>query len=198
MNLPLPNKFHPDLTEDRLSFISNILLEEYYKTEDELTSEFDDNYTRGCTVFGRQKNRIKKIAVSGTYDWLTIVNSSNDLVFKIGIIPCRFSTDDPQKPCKNAVINIHQAQIPFIDEADSNEPSRFCFILDKGMGNSDDPVVVLLGFDEFGIEKCRWVSDAIRVFKTITANIPSTVEIAKPSISPKRSVSHNDQAKNDL
>jgi len=53
--LPQPIHYHSDLTHERLSVVAELLLDEHYKTLDDLSSETDDNYTRGCTTFGRQK-----------------------------------------------------------------------------------------------------------------------------------------------
>ncbi len=58
MTLPSPATFNPELSTDRLEAVSQWLLDELYATEDDLSRATDSGYTRGCTTFGRQKNRI--------------------------------------------------------------------------------------------------------------------------------------------
>jgi len=186
--LPLPAHYQDDLTHNRLSIIAEILLDEFFKTVDDLSSDTDDNYTRGCTSFGRQKNRIKRLALSGTYSWLQILNSTNDLVFKIGDVPCRFSSDDPKSPKKDAVLTFNRYQTSFFDEIEDDQPCRFCFIIDTNGIGELEPNVVFVGFDAVGNAKCQWESGAIRTFQSVgTTSTPKAVEIGKPSITPKTS-----------
>ena len=88
----------------RLKAVSQWLLDELYATEDDLSRATDSGYTRGCTIFGRQKKRIIAKALSGRHARLGRPNSNNDIVFTIGGIPCRFSNDDPSNPSKDAVL----------------------------------------------------------------------------------------------
>lgn len=198
--LPQPVHYHPDLTHDRLTIVAEILLDEFFKTIDDLSSDADDNYTRGCASFGRQKNRIKQLALAGTYPWLQLMNSTNDLVFKIGDVPCRFSSDDPNSPKKNAILTFNRYQASFFDEIEGDEkPCRYCFIVDTKGINDLDPSVIFVGFDEIGNAKCQWESDAIRTLHNVsTASIPSAVVIGKPFVKPKNSSAESEQKANRL
>ena len=199
MTLHPPIHYHADLTQERLAIVAEILLEEYNKTIDDLSSITDDNYTRGCTAFGRQKNGIKQLSLSGTYPWLQILNSTNDLVFKIGSVPCRFSSDDPNNPKKGAVLTVHRYQTSFFDEMENNEPCRFCFVLDKGVDEELEPRVVFLGFDATSILKCQWESDAVRKLYNVTPSVaPNPIEIGKPTVTPKKPVSESDRKDMEL
>lgn len=187
--LPQPVHYHPDLTNDRLTIIAEILLDEFFKTADDLSSDTDDNYTRGCASFGRQKNRIKQMALAGIHPWLQLMNSTNDLVFKIGVVPCRFSNDDPSSPKKNAILTFNRYQASFFDDIESNdEPCRYCFIVDTQGIDDIEPSVFFMGYDATGVAKCQWESGAIRTFHNVsTTYIPTAVEISKPSVKPKNS-----------
>jgi hypothetical protein len=187
--LPLPVHYHPDLTHDRLEIVASALLDEFLKTVDDLSSDADDNYTRGCASFGRQKNRIKQLALAGTYPWLQLMNSTNDLVFKIGGVPCRFSSDDPNSPKKDAILTFNHYQASFFDEIESDDkPCRYCFIVDTKSIDDMEPSVVFVGFDATGNAKCQWESGAIRTFQTVgSPSTPKAVEITKPSVKPKQS-----------
>jgi hypothetical protein len=183
----LPIHYKPDLTHERLTIIAGVLLEEYNNTLDDLTSEYDGPYTWGCTAFGRQRKRIIDLVLSQKYPWLELSNSANDLVFKIGSVPCRFSTDNPNNPKKNATLVPNRYQQSLIDEAENDEPCRFCFILDKGYNDDQEPRVVFLGFDAADVIKCEWKSDTISTLHSVTPIVtPHAVEIGKPAVTPKR------------
>ncbi|MGY4726915.1 hypothetical protein [Burkholderia pyrrocinia] len=189
MNLPLPEVFHSSLDSDRLGIIADILIAEHFATETDLQSEFDDGYTRGCTRFGRQKNRLRSVALSGQYEWLELRHGGNDLVFTIDGIPCRFATDDPANPTKPAVLAATPVQQSFFDEVEDGDPCKFCFILDGGYAESDDPRVVFIGEDFRGTVKCRWMSDGMRALHSVSVDTPPAKDVGKAPVGPKRSES---------
>ena len=131
--------------------------------------------------------RIMKEAVAGRYDWLALSNATNALVFTIVGTPCRFSNDDPDNPKKDAVLQTNRQQQLFVSESDREAPSRFCFVIDRGLDGIDDPHVELLGFNAQNELMCRWVSSAVRVLHVANNQaVVEAVEVAKPVVSPKR------------
>lgn len=187
MTLPPPSTFNQELTPDRLETISQWLLEELYATEDDLSRPTDSGYTRGCTTFGRQKNRIVAEALSGRHPWLNLLNGNNDIVFTIAGVPCRFSNDDPANPSKDAVLTANRYQMDFLEFAIKGEPGRFCFIIDRGHDGTIEPRVEFLGFAPSGEILCRWVSNAVRVLRVEGQQpLAQPVKIAKPQVAPKR------------
>ncbi|WP_175787256.1 hypothetical protein [Burkholderia anthina] len=186
MNLPLPEVFHAALRSDRLEIVADILIAEHFTTATDLQSDFDDGYTRGCTRFGRQKNRLKSVALSGQYEWLQLRHAGNDLVFTIDGIPCRFATDDPANPTKPAVLDATPIQQSFFDEVETGNPCKFCFILDGGYAEADDPRVVFVGEDMQGVVKCKWTSDGMKTLHAVSANTPPAKDVGKAHVGPKR------------
>lgn len=187
MTLPPPAIFNSELSSDRLESVSQWLLDELYATEDDLSRPTDNGYTRGCTTFGRQRNRIIAEALSARHAWLGLPNSNNDLVFTIGEVPCRFSNDDPSNPSKDAVLTANRYQMDFLEFATDSEPARFCFIIDRGRDGAAEPRVEFLGFTPSGAIACRWVSNAVRVLRVEgQQTLPQAVDVAKPQVAPKR------------
>ena len=187
MTLPTPVSFNSELSPDRLETVSQWLLDELYATEDDLSRPTDNGYTRGCTTFGRQRNRIITEAISGRHAWLGLPNSNNDIVFTIGGIPCRFSNDDPSNPSKDAVLTANRYQMDFLEFAADSEPARFCFIIDRGHDGAAEPRVEFLGFTPSGVIACRWVSNAVRVLRVEGQQaLPQPVDVAKPQVAPRR------------
>jgi hypothetical protein len=186
------------LRSDRLEIIANILIEEHFTTLTDLQSEYDDGYSRGTTRFARQKNRLKSVALSGQYDWMQLRHAGNDLVFTIDGIPCRFATDDPANPTKPAVLEATPVQQSFFDEVESGEPCKFCFILDGGYAETDDPRVVFIGEDVMGVVKCKWMSDGTKALHHVSAHTPPAKEVGKASVGPRRNDSDKTAASDAL
>ena len=201
MSLPLPAAYHPELTVDRLQRVADWLLEEFYATQDELTRSTDTPYTRGCTTFGRQRSRIIAEWKSKKHPWLSMEDCGNALVFNIGSVPCRFSNDDPDNPSKDAVLNTNHYQDSFALFAQADFPTRFCFVVDRGMDGIADPYVTLLGYSVEDVLLCRWSSGTVRAFRSEGASQPSAVEVPKAKLGPKQTdkpqESEGDQAAND-
>ena len=186
MSIPLPSASHVGLRSEYLAQIAEWLMEEWYATADDLHRRSDDGYTRGCTRFGRQKNRIKAEALSGQFSWLSLINGGNDLVFGISGIPCRFANDDAGSPTKDAVIALNRYQTAFVDFTEDDEPSRFCFVVDRGQDESQEPRVEFLGFNSRGDLACRWVADTIRTISVVVEELPQAVPVPKPVVLPKQ------------
>jgi len=185
MNIPLPSVLNPKLKSQYLETIASFLLEELYATEDDLTRSTDSSYSRGCTTFDRQKNRIIAEARSGNFPWLQLSNTGFDLVFTIDGVPCRFSNDDPLSPSKSAVVSINKYQMDFLEFIPKGEPGQFCFVIDRGINGASQPKVVFLGFSLTHELLCEWVSDTVRVFHAPDHLLPEAIEIPKAPITPK-------------
>lgn len=191
MTSPIPSYFKQALTNDRLEIISGCLLEEWSETEKELSRFTDDAYTRGCTTFGRQKNRILIESRSKKYPWLEVLNSRNDIVFTIGDVPCRISKDDPLNPSKAAILLPNQyQQSDLFASTNEGQPDHFCFVTDCSLPSLDESPqarIVFLGLTKQNEIVCRWVSDASNIWR-VENQLPliQSTEIAKKVVTPKR------------
>ncbi len=186
LTLPKSN-LPPVLKEEYLELVSSWLLEEWAATEDDLVRDTDTSYTRGTTCFGRQQKRFWLEYLSGKHSWLRVLNNSLDIVFEINGIPCRFSNDNAESPRKRAVVEVHQHQLLFLEEAEPGEAARFVFVLDPGFDESSQPRVVLLGFSAAGGEVSRWTSGGVvRRIGEACPSVPSAVELPRAIVTPKR------------
>ena len=183
------------LKEEYLNLVASWFLDEWRATEDDMVRDTDTPYTRGTARFGRQKQRITLEYLSGRHPWLKVENNGLDIVFSINGIPCRFSNDDADAPKKRAVLEVHQFQIPLLEEAEPGEAARFVFVIDQGVDEMSEPQVVLLGFSQSGQEVCRWTSGGVvRKLGEATPSMPDAAEVKKPLITPKRRISDDDAA----
>lgn len=187
-SLPLPFHFNASLTAEVLSTVAGWLLEEQRFTDDDLQRPTDNAYTRGCAAFGRQKNRIVQEWLTGKFKWLSIANGkSNDLVFLLGPAPCRFASDSAESPSKSAVLETHEFQMPFAEFSRPGEPARFCFVIDRGNSDEQEPRVVFAGYSANDEMVCRWESDRVRRLSRVEDEVlPKAVDLDKPIVTPKR------------
>lgn len=180
---PLPDQLKPEY----MQFIASWLLDEALATEDSNRRNSDNAYTRGSTRFGRQRQRILNEHCSGQYPWLGIISSGNDFIFSINGIPCRFSDDNPKKPSKRAVLEVHLRQRPLLEDAEPDEAARFVFVVDRGPAESNEPRVVLLGFSKLGDVVHRWYSSSeVRIIGDALVSLPAAVDLPKPQITLKQ------------
>ena len=78
--------------------------------------------------------------------------------------------------------------MPLIEAAEPGQAVRFCFVIDRGPSESEEPRVELLGFASNNDVVCRWRSNSLsgRPLVDVKRSAPQPVEIAKPIVAPKR------------
>lgn len=173
MSTPHPQHFEPVLTDERLNILAKALLEECYSTEDDLQSSYDSGYSRGCTRFDRQKNKLKLLALQ--HPWLTISDGSNRLVMAIEGLPFRFARDDHTSPRKPATLLVsgteaiqrekfiieNQFEMDFDGISHSErmrQPSfwRFFVEVSESLEDGRDYNIYFVGFNELKEAVCVW------------------------------------------
>lgn len=146
--------FYPELTDDRLSTIAVALLDVRYTTIRAMNSPHDDNYTRETAVFGRSKNLLIEMAQSGTYDWMSLKHGGMDVTFKIGEVPCRFFSDDPNNPEKSGFFRRNAVDDLFAP--DDQQPVMWRFVVGKALTEHDEDQVFLVGYNVYQEKICEW------------------------------------------
>lgn len=176
MKTPPPWDFAPELSADRLGIIARRFLDIHYEVQRDLQHEYDCNYTRGTTSFGRQKNMIVGLARGQRYSWLALSKSEMDVTFTIGGIPCRFFADDPEKPKKTGFFRRNEADQLF--EPDDKNPVMWRFVIEKGIIADDETRVHLIGYNLYEEKVCEWTyRDSAAVLHGVDAATPAAVEL---------------------
>lgn len=182
MSAKQPWDFAPALSENKLVIVARALLDVFDEVQRELATDLDDNYTRGTTTFGRQKNKIIQLALSKKHDWLDLRNTSNDLTFSISGIPFRFFSDDHEKPHKpgfwrkNAQDNLWATN--------DQDPEYWRFIVEKPFAEEGEAAVYVVGANTNQEVICVWKYDeAVRVLKSVDTVRPEAVETPEPEVS---------------
>ena len=183
-----PWHFLPEYTEERLSIIAAALLDVYHDTEQELSTSLDDNYTRGATTFGRQRNKLISMCMSGEYPWLELVNAAFDLECKIGGMPFRFFSDDPDSPSKPGFWKSTGTLFPL----NNNDPAHLRFVLEKPIDQASEAEVHFIGFNAVMEEVFRWrYQNDVSVVRAVDDQRPKAVTLAPASVQPRKSEEEN-------
>jgi hypothetical protein len=149
-----PWQIYPELTEERLSIISEGLLNVRHDTHSELATRLDDNYSRACATFGRQRQWLMQEAKSGRYKWLALSCPTMDLTVNIGSIPVRFFTDDHDSPRKLGYFRRNDADQLF--SSDETQPVMFRFVVEPSLVESEEDRVFFLGYNIFQEVVVEW------------------------------------------
>lgn len=184
MKLPAPSHFHRDLAEGRLRVIAELLLDERYTTMREMTSPWDDNYTREVAVFGRQRNRLIDACLQQDHPWLTLGTPSMDLTFFIGSVPCRFFTEDnSEAPKKEGFFRRNLVDNLFAP--DDSTPVMWRFIVERNPLEIIGDRVFFIGFNAYQEAVAFWEYRAGGpVLHSVDDVVPPAVEIPAPRIEP--------------
>jgi hypothetical protein len=176
-----PATFYPELSDDRLRIIAVKLLDLRHSTIRELNSEFDDNYTRETSVFGRSKNMLIALAQSGQYKWMSLKNAGMDVTFNIGRVPCRFFRDDPNNPEKAGFFKRNAVDDLF--EMDDQHPVMWRFVVEKALTEDDEDRGYFVGYNVFQEKVSEWMYRASApMLHSVDHEVPASAEIPPASV----------------
>lgn len=179
--LPLPWTFCPQIKAPYLELIARELLNVFYDTQAQLSTQDDDNYTRGACTFGRQKNRIIRLCMSGRYAWLKLTNPNMDVTFEIHGVPVRMFTDDPENPKKPNFFRHNAVDNLFAPE--SGAPVLHRFVLEKPELEDEEARVHFVGYNAFDEPVSLWTyRESVTVLHEVGAGEPHTVDITLDDI----------------
>ncbi|MDD5248223.1 MAG: hypothetical protein PHY45_04515 [Rhodocyclaceae bacterium] len=170
----LPWQAQNELTEKRLSVIAEGLLNVRHDTYAELATHLDDNYSRACTTFGRQRQWLLQLAQSGRYEWLTLASPAMDLTVNIGAIPVRFFTDDHDNPKKGGYFKRNEVDQLF--STDDTKPVMFRFVVEPAVTEDDEDRVFFLGYNAYQEVVVEWqYRPRTFVIRPVESDVPQAV-----------------------
>ncbi|MCR5943667.1 MULTISPECIES: hypothetical protein [Brucella] len=103
-----PWDYHADLTEERLREVGAMIVDGRHAALDRFDAEAGDNgWTHGCRAFQFSRHRILTAVDSGEYPWLSAIDRSSQLVFKIGEVPIRIYKGLAEEPTGRTLRQSH-------------------------------------------------------------------------------------------
>lgn len=197
MTFKHPSSFYQELSDERLAKIAEPLLDIRYSTIQEMSSPYDDTYTQETAVFGRSRNLLIHLCMSGKYQWLSLANAAMDLTFRIGNVPCRFFRDDPESPSKPGFFKRNGADDLF--SIDENAPVMWRFVVEKAMTDEDEDRVFFIGYNAFQEKVSQWAYGASGpVLHTVDSDTPASKELRPAEVGVREdSIDKSDKAQTE-
>lgn len=94
-----PWEYHSDLTEERLETVAAMLVDGRHAALERYDEEAGDNgWTHGCRAFQFCRHRVLQAIDGGEFVWLTAIDRTLQLIFKIGDVPVRIYKGDAEEP----------------------------------------------------------------------------------------------------
>ena len=170
----LPWALKPQLSQDRLVVLAEQFREIYYAVESLLTTEDDCNFCRGTLFFGRARQRMINLALSGRYPWLDLLNSAMDVTLTIDGLPFRFFRDDFEMPKKRGFWRRNGADRLFSPVGD--EPVIFRFIVQRPYSDQEELEIYFVGYNEVQELVCEWKYGSVAAPFGLGDPLPQAVE----------------------
>ena len=183
-NYKLPWNFYPQLNEDRLSTIAEELLTVLDQTYEQLSTPYDDNYTRGTCTFGRQRQMLLALCMSGKHNWLNLKHAGMDITFEIDAIPVRFFADDPESPKKPGFYRRNEVDQLF--EPELEIPTLHRFVVEKPEFEGEGARVHFIGYNMLDEIVSKWTygDERLAILHSTDDTPPEAVNIELDDIRP--------------
>ena len=188
--LPHPKSFFSQLTDERLAAVGGPLLDVRYSTLREMTSPYDDRYTRETAIYGRQRNMLIELARSGAHEWLAVTHVGMDVTGTLAGIPFRFFTDDPRSPQKDGFFKRNRADDLFAP--DDAQPVMFRFVIEPALTDEDDDRLYLIGYNVFQEPVCEWeYRPGVTALHAVGGGAPAPAPIAPADVQVREDEEHD-------
>ena len=165
MDLPVPDSrrfpwdFHPALTEPRLRICGRLLAHARRDAVALAVYEMgDDSWSVGCRAYAFGKQRIKRVAESGTHGWLRVMDDSHHFVFLVDDVPVRFYRGLAEDPTVRT-LRRHEAETRQLGLALGDELADdlvFRIAVETGANGAVERIVFLALRGEQGHAECVW------------------------------------------
>jgi hypothetical protein len=138
MSSTKPWHLHPDLTEERLVAVAQLIA----TGRDAALEIYDpvrgfNGWLLGCCAYQFGRFRIEKAVEEEAYPWLSLSRGAKHFIFHIGTVPVRFYRDDPDDPSdkvlRQSELEAKQLSLAFGDGS-ATEPDSFRLVVQTGLG----------------------------------------------------------------
>jgi hypothetical protein len=140
MSKEFPWDYHPDLTEDRLVAVAQLIVDGRQTAVELFDEEAGDNgWTLGCRAFQFGRARILRAFDEGAYAWLNVIDRTLQLTFTIGEVPIRIYRGEAEEPTdrtrRQSLTELKQLSFLF-DQRDEGRDLLFRFAVETDIDGS--------------------------------------------------------------
>ena len=154
-----PWEIQPALTEDRLRACALLLA---HARRDAVRLDAydmgDNSWSVGCRAYAFGRQRLRRAAERGTYNWLTVLDEIHHFVFLIEDVPVRFyrgSADEPtSRTLRRQAVEVQQLTLALGEE--QADGLVFRFALEASVAAGVERVVFLALRGDDGQVECFW------------------------------------------
>lgn len=182
-----PWDYHPDLTEARLKAVAAMLVDGRHAALERYDEEAGDNgWTHGCRAFQFCRHRLLQAIDSDDYAWLTAIDRTLQLIFKIGAVPVRIYKGDAEEPTDRTLRQtfgeLRQLEILF-PEQDEGRDLAYRFAVETDIDGSVLAVKFVGLRGESAILNWDVPLDGVSAFTgTVGRAATEAVELSAPSV----------------
>lgn len=156
-----PSDFHPDLKEEDISKIAQLITSAYEEAiEHMIVDKGDTNWGLGCRRYEWARQNIRQAANTAEHPYLSILeDEGNKFTFLIGQVPVRFKRGDSESIDKNIFTQyqVEAAQLSLLSFPGMNDPCELSWRVLMEVDFLGEVIrAVFLGATEGGFVKCFW------------------------------------------
>ncbi|MCQ8278052.1 hypothetical protein NFI95_06280 [Acetobacteraceae bacterium KSS8] len=157
--LRLPWEIHPSLKEERLKVCARLLAAARADAVRLAQPRLgDDGWSVGCRAYAFGRKRLREAADKGSHPWLSIRDSSNRFIFRIGEVDVRFFRGSAEEPSRRVLRRYGEEarQMALALSVDITAGLVFRFALEVDEAGGTERVVFLALHGEDGHAECLW------------------------------------------
>lgn len=140
MSKNYPWDYHPDLTAERLATVARLIVEGRQAAVERFDEEAGDNgWSLGVRAFQFVRARILRNAENNNLPWLSIIDRTLQLIFKIGEVPVRFYKGEADEPTDRTLRQSYSElrQLNFVfDEGNEGRDLTYRFAVETDIDGS--------------------------------------------------------------
>lgn len=186
MAMSTPLEHSPQLTPERLSTISRVILDVLDEAIATASTDLDCAFTRGTLSWGRIRNALLLEIRRKRHSWLSLLHGGNDLVFSIGGNVVRFFLDDHLNPRKLRVLRPTAGESDQLKlfEVSDHQVHLWRFIVERASNEDEEHRVFFVGYNVVGDIVSKWEHiETVRTLSTLGNNIPAATELEPAELS---------------
>ena len=159
--MKIPSDFHPDLKEDYLIKVAQLITNAYEDAiEHKLEDKGDTNWGLGCRRYEWARQNIRIAGGTEEYKFLSLLeDEGNKFTFMIGSVPMRFKKSDIDNLDKNIFTQYKNeaAQLSLLKFAGIIDPCELSWRMLMDVDFMGEVVrAVFIGATTEGVVKCFW------------------------------------------
>lgn len=187
-----PWDINPDMTQERIGVIANLIAEVRGEVIDRHDEELGDTrLSLGIRAYECSRSRIITLAKQKEFPWLRIITPEGRFTFNIGNTPVRFTRNVPKYLPDRKMIRsteaARQLRQLLLFEQHANTEITWFIVFDTFYKNPADNVYCV-GYDQSKQIICQWdvpIEDSVPMMSDKGATLPQAVDVKEASVKLK-------------